>query len=57
MMNQEEYIIIVIIIITIIIIIIIIIIITEINNKQIYDSEDIDIVMYTYNLIEYTAAY
>ena len=56
-MNQEEYIIIVIIIITIIIIIIIIIIITEINNKQIYDSEDIDIVMYTYNLIEYTAAY
>ena len=54
MMNQEEYIIIVIIIITIIIIIIII---TEINNKQIYDSEDIDIVMYTYNLIEYTAAY
>ena len=55
-MNQEEYIIIVIIIITIIIIIIIIII-TEINNKQIYDSEDIDIVMYTYNLIEYTAAY
>ena len=30
---------------------------SEINNKQVYNAEDIDIVMPVYNLLEYSDSY